>query len=129
MTNFLTEARKRQLARLRGAKPLTARAAMALAKSQSYQDAADAPATLRAYAADLSNYKAWCEHGFEPLPAAPHVVGAYLAAAGEAYALPTHQSQTTSGAPIDTSCCFPPSVIVSGDGAAAMADSRRHLMP
>jgi hypothetical protein len=30
---------------------------MALAKSQAYQDAADAPTTLRAYAADLANYK------------------------------------------------------------------------
>jgi hypothetical protein len=32
------------------------RAALALAKSQAYQDAADAPATLRAYATDLANY-------------------------------------------------------------------------
>ena len=40
-------------------KPPTVRAAMVLAKSQAYQDAADAPATLRAYAADLANYKAW----------------------------------------------------------------------
>jgi hypothetical protein len=30
-------------------KPPTARAAMAMAKAQAYQDAADAPATLRAY--------------------------------------------------------------------------------
>src|SRR5271166_5225616 len=49
---------------------------MALAKSQAYQDAADAPATLRAYTADLANYKAWCEkHWFEPMPATPEVVG------------------------------------------------------
>jgi hypothetical protein len=56
---------------------------MALAKSQAYQDAADAPATLRAYAADLANYRAWCDrHGFVAMPATPEVVGAYLAAAG-----------------------------------------------
>src|SRR5208283_2922842 len=90
MRSSFTEARKRQLARLDGAKPPTARAAMALAKSQAYQDAADAPATLRAYAGDLANYKAWCEkHGLEPMPATPEVVGAYLAAAGEGYAAPT----------------------------------------
>jgi hypothetical protein len=70
MPSSFTDARKRQLARLDGVKPPTARAAMALAKSQAYQDAADAPATLRAYAADLANYQAWCEkHGFEPMPA------------------------------------------------------------
>ncbi|HEY3643374.1 MAG TPA: hypothetical protein VGL31_19920 [Xanthobacteraceae bacterium] len=68
----------------------TPRAATALAKSQAYQDAADAPATLRAYATDLANYKAWCDrHGFVAMPATPEVVGAYLAAAGEGYALPT----------------------------------------
>ena len=50
MASSFTDARKRQLARLGGAKPPTARAAIALAKSQAYQDAADAPATLRAYA-------------------------------------------------------------------------------
>jgi hypothetical protein len=34
---------------------------------------------MRAYAADLANYKAWCErHGFDPMPAAPEIVGAYL---------------------------------------------------
>ena len=56
---------------------------MALAKSQVYQDAADAPATLQAYVADLANYKAWCDmHGFVAMPATPEVVGAYLAAAG-----------------------------------------------
>ena len=59
-------------------------------KSQAYQDAADALATLRAYATDLANYRAWCErHGFEPMPATPEIVGAYLAAAGEGFALPT----------------------------------------
>jgi len=47
MVDLLTEARKRQLARLGGAKPPAPRAAIALAKSQAYQDSADAPATLR----------------------------------------------------------------------------------
>ena len=61
MASSFTEARKRQLARLDGAKPPAPRAAIALAKSQAYQDAADAPATLRAYATDLANYKAWCD--------------------------------------------------------------------
>ena len=37
MPSSFTEARKRQLARLNGAKPPTPRAAMALAKSQAYQ--------------------------------------------------------------------------------------------
>src|SRR5208282_3589308 len=115
MASSLSEARKRQLARLDGAKPPTARAAMALAKSQAYQDAADAPATLRAYAADLANYKAWCEkHGFEPMPAAPEVVGAYLASAGEGYAAPTPRRRVAAiaracgvaGHPLDTPCLW-----------------------
>ena len=73
MSSPFSEARKRQLARLGGAKPPTARAAIAIAKSQAYQDAADAPSTLRAYAADLTNYEAWCKkHGFEPMPATPN---------------------------------------------------------
>jgi hypothetical protein len=90
MVSLLTEARKRQPARLGGAKPPAPRAAIALAKSQAYQDSADAPATLRAYAADLANYRVWCDrHGFLAMPATPEVVGAYLAAAGEGYAMPT----------------------------------------
>jgi hypothetical protein len=44
MASSFTDARNRQLARLGGARPPTARAAVALAKSQAYQDAADAPA-------------------------------------------------------------------------------------
>src|ERR1700755_784555 len=111
MPSPFSEARKRQLTRLDGAKPPTARAAMALAKSQAYQDAADAPATLRAYAADLANYKAWCaRHGFAPMPATPAVVGAYLAAAGEGYAIPTLRRRVAAiaracrvaGHPLDT---------------------------
>ena len=111
MASSFTDARKRQLARLGGAKPPTARAAMALAKSQAYQDAADAPATLRAYATDLANYRTWCDrHGFQPMPATPEVVGAYLAAAGEGYAMPTLRRRVAAiaracgvaGHPLDT---------------------------
>ncbi|HEY5412394.1 MAG TPA: site-specific integrase [Caulobacteraceae bacterium] len=89
----------------------TARAAMALAKAQAYQDAADAPATLQAYAADLKNYEAWCErNGFAALPATPEVVGAYLAAAGEGYAMQTLRRRVAAiarasgvdGHPLDT---------------------------
>ena len=98
MSSPFSEARKRQLARLGGAKPPTARAAIAIAKSQAYQDAADAPATLRAYTADLANYEAWCKrHGFAPMPATPEIVGAYLAAAGfdrDQGATPTQHWQT-----------------------------------
>ena len=84
---------------------------MALAKAQAYQDAADAPSTLRAYAADLKNFEAWCaRHGFQALPAAPDVVGAYLAAAGEGYAMQTLRRRVAaiarasgvSGHPLDT---------------------------
>ena len=84
---------------------------MALAISQAYQDAADAPATLRAYATDLANYRTWCDrHGFQPMPATPEVVGAYLAAAGEGYALPTLRRRVAAiaracgvaGQPLDT---------------------------
>src|SRR3984957_9869792 len=111
MADAFTAARKRQLARLGGPKPPAPRAAIALAKSQAYQDAADAPATLRAYAADLANYKAWCDrHGFVAIPAAPEVVGAYLAAAGEGYAMPTLRRRVAAiaracgvaGHPLDT---------------------------
>ena len=84
---------------------------MALAKSQAYQDAADAPATLKAYAMDLANYEAWClRSGFEAMPAKPDVVGAYLAAAGEGYAMPTLRRRVAAiaracgvaGHPLDT---------------------------
>jgi hypothetical protein len=82
MVESFTEARRRQIARLDGTKPPTARKAMALAKSKAYQDGADAEETLRAYATDLANFEAWCtKHGFEAMPATPEVVGAYLAAA------------------------------------------------
>jgi len=111
MPSSLSAARQRQLARLDGAKPLAPRAALALAKSQAYQDAADAPSTLRAYASDLKSFRVWCErHGFIPMPATPEVVGAYLAAAGEGYALPTLRRRVAAiaracgvaGCPLDT---------------------------
>jgi integrase len=91
MMDTLRAARSRQLARLpEGQKPPRPRAALAMAKSRAYQAAADAPATLRAYAADLAHFKAWCEaHPFQPMPASAETVGAYLAAAGLGYALPT----------------------------------------
>ena len=91
MDDTVRAARARQLARLSdGEKPPSPRAALAMAKSKAYQAAADAPATLRAYAADLANFKAWCEaHGFQAMPAAPETVGAYLAAAGLGYATST----------------------------------------
>jgi len=84
---------------------------MALAKSQAYQDAADAPSTLKAYATDLANYTAWCNaNALEAMPATPQVVGAYLAAAGEGYAAPTLRRRVAAiaracgvtGHPLDT---------------------------
>jgi integrase len=72
------------------APPLSLTAARSLARSQVYQSAADAPATLRAYKADLANFKAWCiERKLNPMPSTAEVVGAYLADAGRGYALST----------------------------------------
>jgi integrase len=71
-------------------RPRTAKAAMLLAKSRAYQDAADAPATLKAYDADYARFAAWCaRHDFTAMPPTPQTVGAYLAAAGDGYAMPT----------------------------------------
>jgi integrase len=91
MNEINQAARSRQRARLAGGeKPPAPRAALALAKSKTYQSAAGAPETLRAYKADFDNFSAWCgTHGFRPMPAEPETVGAYLAAAGLGYALPT----------------------------------------
>ncbi len=78
---------------------------------QAYQDAADAPSTLRAYASDVKNFEAWCaRHGMTALPATPEVVGAYLAAAGEGYAMQTLRRRVAAiarasgvaGYPLDT---------------------------
>jgi len=76
---------------------LKARAALSLAKSQAYQDAAAAPATLRAYAADFANSSVWCNtNGLVAMPATPEVVGAYLAAVGKGYATPTLRRRVTA---------------------------------
>ena len=111
MVDPVTEARKRQIARLDGARPPTARKAMALAKSKAYQDGADAEATLRAYETDVANFEAWCsKYGFIAMPATPETVGAYLAAAGEGYAMSTLRRRVAAiaracgvaGHPLDT---------------------------
>jgi len=107
----LTPTASQHPARARGDGVPSPRAALALAKSQAYQDAADAPATLRAYATDLANYSAWCaKNGFVAMPATPEVIGAHLAAAGEGYALPTLRRRVAAivracriaGHPLDT---------------------------
>jgi site-specific recombinase XerD len=73
-----------------GQPPLSLKAARSLARSQAYQSAADASSTLRAYKADLANFKAWCvERHLDPMPSTPEIVGAYLADAGRGYALST----------------------------------------
>ena len=84
---------------------------MAMAKAQAYQDAADAPSTLRAYASDLKTFETWCaRHAMTALPATPEVVGAFLAAAGEGYAMQTLRRRVAAiarasgvaGHPLDT---------------------------
>ncbi len=46
-----------------------------------------APATLRAYKADWTHDAAWCAVlGFAPVPAAPAIVGAYLASLKDSHA-------------------------------------------
>lgn len=111
MTKTLSTLQTSPPAKIRGKDAPTPRAAMALAKSKAYQDAADAPATLKAYATDWANFNAWCsKHGFTPMPATPEVIGAYLAAAGEGYALPTLRRRVAAiaracgiaGHPLDT---------------------------
>jgi hypothetical protein len=59
---------------------LTAAGRAALDEAAALARQASAPATLRAYRSDWAHYAAWCERmGFVPVPAAPAVVGAYLA--------------------------------------------------
>jgi hypothetical protein len=68
----------------------SAKAAMLIAKARAYQDRADADSTVKAYKADYTQFGAWCrEHGFRAMPRAPWTVGAYLAAAGEGFAMST----------------------------------------
>lgn len=111
MPSLITKARKRQIARLNGAKSSTASADLAFTKSRQYQDAADADATVRAHRAGLTNFEAWCiKHDLPSTPASPETVGAYLAAAGEGYAMPTLRRRVApiaracraSGHPLDT---------------------------
>lgn len=110
MKNFLARARRRQAASRQDAVP-TAAAAIALSKSQAYQDAADAKSTLKAYASDFAHFGAWCKkHGFPAAEPDPAIVGAYLAAAGEGYAPSTLRRRVAAiarafgvaGRPLDT---------------------------
>jgi integrase len=67
--------------------PLTPAGAAALEAAQALARKSSAPATLRAYKADWTHFSAWCaEKGFVPVPAAPEVVGAYLASLAETHA-------------------------------------------
>jgi len=67
--------------------PLTAAGEAALAAAQDLARNATAAATLRAYKADWTHFSTWCAaHGFVPVPAAPAVVGAYLASLAESHA-------------------------------------------
>jgi integrase len=59
---------------------LTPEGAAALDAARALARKSTADATLRAYKADWTHFSAWCaEMGFVPVPAAPEVVGAYLA--------------------------------------------------
>jgi hypothetical protein len=59
----------------------------ALAAAQALARNAAASATLRAYKADWRHFADWCAaQGFVPVPAAPAIVGAYLADLAESYA-------------------------------------------
>lgn len=111
MSDSYFDARKERPAKARSLKPETAAAALALAKSQAYQDAADAPGTLKAYASDAAHFEAWCRtQGFSAAEPDPAVVGAYLAAAGEGYAPATLRRRVAAiarafgmaGRPLDT---------------------------
>jgi integrase len=64
VTNPLRAARSRQLARLpQGRKRPAPRAAWRWPNARPIRPRRDAPATLRAYVADLAHFKAWCAHG------------------------------------------------------------------
>ncbi len=65
----------------------TAAGQAALAVAARFARRSAAANTLRAYRADWTHYAAWCETaGFEPVPAAPSTVGAYLASLAETHA-------------------------------------------
>lgn len=95
----------------KSARPKSATSALAFAQSRLYQDAADAAGTLRAYHADLANYKQWCsKNKLTAMPPTPAIVGAYLAAAGPGYSLSTLRRRVAAiartsraeGYPLDT---------------------------
>jgi integrase len=66
--------------------PLTPEGEAALAAAQALARDATAPATLRAYKADWIHFSRWCAaKGFVPVPAAPDVVGAYLASLADTH--------------------------------------------
>jgi integrase len=66
---------------------LTPEGEAALEAAEELARDASAPATLRAYKADWTHFADWCaEKGFVPVPAAPEVVGAYLASLAETHA-------------------------------------------
>jgi integrase len=65
----------------------TPEGAAALATAQELARKSSAPATLRAYKADWTHFSDWCAaKGFVSVPAAPEVVGAYLASLAETHA-------------------------------------------
>ena len=58
-----------------------------MAAAERFAQRSAAPNTLRAYRADWTHYAAWCgSAGFEPVPASPKTVGAYLASLAETHA-------------------------------------------
>ena len=66
---------------------LSAAGAAALDAAAALAGNASAAATLRAYKADWRHFAAWCaEKDFVPVPAAPAVVGAYLASLADSHA-------------------------------------------
>ena len=76
-----------------------------------FVQAADAPATVRAYEADWRGFGSWCAaREIPPLPTAPETVGEYLAELGEGYARATLRRKVAAisracrraGHPLDT---------------------------
>jgi integrase len=79
-------------------------------RAKHYSEAAKAPNTRRAYAADWRHFEQWCKaHGANPLPASAGTVAAYLAAHGGTLKVSTlgrrlaaiRAVHTYSGRPID----------------------------
>jgi hypothetical protein len=98
MADAFTAVRRRQLARLGGAKPPAQRAAIALAKSQAYPEAADAPATLRAYDPAPSNCR-HCSCVWRRRPSSRHQ------ASCDPRNTPGHRTQAWPS--VAPSCCAP----------------------